>query len=134
MNYFGLIANEYSGVLTRTVGSTVQFGIEGCWTEKEFENQVLPLFKQQYVNIVILDATCLKDHMLEGIRYLKLNLPATSRLIILAPNLKDEAIYQQILVYGVFDVLRPEIDREKMSDLDIENQIMTDLQMKLALE
>lgn len=128
MEYFGIIANEYSGVISRTVGTQVQFNVEGCWTEKEFENKISPLFKQQYINIVILDVTCLKDHLLEGIRYLKLNIPSTVRLIVLAPNLKDEAIYQQILVYGVFDVLRPEVDKEKMSDVDIENQVMSELQ------
>ena len=83
MEYFGIIANEYAGVITRTVGTAVQFNVEGCWTEKEFENKINPLFKQQYINIVVLDVTCLKDHLLEGIRYLKLNLPTNVRLIVL---------------------------------------------------
>ena len=30
MEYFGIVSNEYSGIITRTVGGNVQADIKGC--------------------------------------------------------------------------------------------------------
>ncbi|MDO4500683.1 MAG: AAA family ATPase [Erysipelotrichaceae bacterium] len=130
LNNTSLIVNEYGGILSRLIEKPM-VRIDGHFNETEFEKEVAPLFKQQYLDVVIFDASALKDKVLEALRYLKVNLPSTVRLIVLYPNLEDDETYKQMLVYGIYDVIRPHIDKNTMSDTDIENKIIAEVNWAL---
>lgn len=131
MNQTSIIVNEYAGIIGRIIDRPV-VRIDGSFMESEFEREVAPLFKQQYLDMVILDATTLKEKVLEAARYLKINLAPSVRLIVVYPNLEDEAIYQQLLVYGIYDVVKPKINKHEMSDGEIEKKITAEINWAIS--
>lgn len=110
------------------VGSTV-----GAFSQTEFEAKAIEILKISNLEIIILDTTCIVDEtkILECVRYLKMLMKPETRLICLWPNLKDEAFIQQLLVYGVYDLLNPEIDENTMDDIAIANKITADIQYSI---
>lgn len=110
------------------VGSTV-----GSFSQTEFEAKAIEILKISNLEIIILDTTCIVDEtkILECVRYLKMLMKPETRLICLWPNLKDEAFIQQLLVYGVYDLLNPEIDENTMDDIAIANKITADIQYSI---
>ena len=127
LNQIALIANKHSGALAHVVEKPC-VRVDGCFNKTEFEAAVTPVLKMMYLDLVIVDATCVKDNFLDSLCYLKLNLPKAVRIIVLYPNLKDEAVLRQIYVYGIYDVVRPEIDEASMDDAAISKQISAEIQ------
>ena len=126
-NLIAIIANRFAGILNRVCEKPV-VRIDGVRADDEFDTYVAPTLKQQYLNIVLLDITAIDGDVIQAIRYLKESLVSSVRIIIVAPNLTDEVILQQILVYGIYDIVNPIIDFDSMDDAEIDKKIMNEVQ------
>lgn len=121
-----VISNAYHDAIYKVINRPM-VKIEGAFSANEFKKEVAPLFKQQYLNLLIFDATSIKDDILEALCYIKANLGSNVRIIILYPGLDDEKLYRQILAYGIYDVIDTKIDKDSMSDEDINKLIISEL-------
>lgn len=121
-----VISNTYHDAINKVIKRPM-VKIEGAFSANEFKKEVTPLFKQQYLNLLIFDATTIKDDILEALCYIKANLESNVRIIVLYPGLDDEKLYRQILAYGIYDVIDTKIDKDTMSDEDINKLIISEL-------
>ena len=121
-----IICNTYLDAINKVIKRPM-VAIGGSYNINEFKKETAPLFKQQYLNLLIFDASVIKDDVLEALCYLKANLDSNVRIIVLYPNLDDEKIYRQILAYGIYDVIDTKIDKDTMSDEDINKLIISEL-------
>ena len=121
-----IICNTYLDAINKVIKRPM-VAIGGSYNINEFKKETAPLFKQQYLNLLIFDASVIKDDVLEAICYLKTNLDSNVRIIVLYPNLDDGKIYRQILAYGIYDVIDTKIDKDSMSDEDINKLIISEL-------
>ncbi len=126
MNNIAIICNKYAGSLRRIINNPIAT-IEGELSLRMFQDKVTPIFRMEYLDIVVLDHTALKESFLEAVKYLKVQLPQRVRLIVLYPNLPVNDLYQQMLVYGVYDIVNPDCDSNRMDDLSIDKKITSDL-------
>lgn len=132
LNEIVCIANKYADDINLATNGKARIE-RGEFTFTEFQSKVVELCKNIYTNVCIFDASCVKpEDVLKAIRDLKLHLPKDVRIIVLYPNLTDEITLQQIHVYGIYDVVRPEINIEEMSDIEIANKIVTDVKWALS--
>ena len=122
-----IVANKYYDLINYVVDNPVGH-VRGEFDTEAFENEVSQALKQSAVDLVIFDASAVKTDFLEAVRYIKLQCKPETRVIVIYPNLNDEAVIQQLLVYGIFDIVNPEIDLESMSDIDIRNKLTAELQ------
>ena len=121
-----IICNTYLDAINKVIKRPM-VAIGGSYNINEFKKETAPLFKQQYLNLLIFDVSVIKDDVLEALCYLKTNLDSNVRIIVLYPNLDDEKIYRQILAYGIYDVIDTKIDKDTMSDEDINKLIISEL-------
>lgn len=121
-----IICNTYLDAINKVIKRPM-VAIGGSYNINEFKKETAPLFKQQYLNLLIFDASVIKDDVLEALCYLKANLDSNVRIIVLYPNLDDGKIYRQILAYGIYDVIDTKIDKDSMSDEDINKLIISEL-------
>ena len=126
MNNIAIICNKYAGSLRRIINNPIAT-VEGEMSLRTFQDKVTPVFRMEYLDIVVLDHTALKEEFLEAVKYLKVQLPQRVRLIVLYPNLPVDELYQQMLVYGVYDIVNPDCNPDKMNDMAIDKKITSDL-------
>lgn len=125
-----IIGNKYFDSINTATDLEAVGSAMGTYSQTEFESKVIEILKISNLELIILDTTCINDDskILECVRYLKMMMKPETRLIVLWPNLKDEAFIQQLLVYGVYDLLNPELDENIMDDLEIANKVIADIQ------
>lgn len=125
-----IIGNKYFDSINTATDLEAVGSAMGIYSQTEFESKVIEILKISNLELIILDTTCINDDskILECVRYLKMMMKPETRLIVLWPNLKDEAFIQQLLVYGVYDLLNPELDENTMDDLEIANKVIADIQ------
>lgn len=126
LNQIAYIGNKYTGVLTQAVEQPIG-RVEGEFEKAQFEEACTPILKLQYLDTLIVDISAIKANIAEELRWLKMTLSANTRIIVLAPNLDDKAIITQLLVYGIYDIVKPEINEETMDDLAIKNVLLTEI-------
>lgn len=117
-----IIGNKYYDILNKYDVNAVS-SIKGQYDLVRFKTDVLPAFKQQYLGIIIIDATCVPNCLIEALEYLKSNIDVETRIVVLAPNLKDEVIITKIYTYGIYDLINPELD-EGVENYTIQEDIL----------
>ena len=130
LNQVAYIGNKYAGVIALAVEQPIG-RVEGEYEKAQFEDACSPILKLQYLDLLVVDTTAIKGNIAEELRWLKMVLSSNTRIIVLAPNLDDKAIIQQLLVYGIYDIVRPEINEETMDDLAIKNTLLAELRWAL---
>lgn len=128
-----IIGNKHFNAINLATNSEAVGSSYGEFSQAEFESRMIELLKLSNLELIIMDTTCIaqEDKILECIRYLKMLMKAETRLIVLWPNLTNEAYIQQLLVYGVFDLLTPQLDENTMDDVDIAQKVTADIQYAL---
>ena len=130
LNQIAYIGNKYAGVIALAVEQPIG-RVEGEYEKAQFEEACSPILKLQYLDLLVVDTTAIKGNIAEELRWLKMVLAPNTRIIVLAPNLDDKAVIQQLLVYGIYDIVRPEINEETMDDLAIKNTLLAELRWAL---
>ena len=126
MNNIAIICNKYAGSLRRIINNPIAT-VEGEMSLRTFQDKITPVFRMEYLDIVVFDHTALKEDFLEAVKYLKMQLPQRVRLIVLYPNLPVNDMYQQMLVYGVYDIVNPDCNPNMFDDLAIDKKITSDM-------
>ena len=126
MNNIAIICNKYASSLRRIINNPIAT-VEGEMSLRTFQDKIAPVFRMEYLDIVVLDHTALKEDFLEAVKYLKMQLPQRVRLIVLYPNLPVNDMYQQMLVYGVYDIVNPDCNPNMLDDLAIDKKITSDM-------
>lgn len=126
LNQIAYIGNKYAGTIALAVEQPIG-RVEGEYEKQAFEEACNPILKLQYLDILIVDASAIKCSLVEELRWLKMTLSPNTRIIVLAPNLEDKAVITQLLVYGIYDIVKPEINEETMDDMAIKNTLLAEL-------
>ena len=66
MNNIAIICNKYAGSLRRIINNPIAT-VEGEMSLRTFQDKIAPVFRMEYLDIVVLDHTALKEDFLEAV-------------------------------------------------------------------
>lgn len=114
---YGLLSNKYTTVIQELVKGELFF-LRGEKNINSLKEELLPLTQNQNIDIIIVDITIFNDSydIIELVKFIRCILNDT-RIIILAPNLINEAIMFYLIAYGVYDIINPDIDLNQSDNM-----------------
>lgn len=124
INNYGTITNRFTGVIGQIIHDEAFICNNDQVTLEQFKMNVVELIKNQYIDLLIFDTSYLKDNndIPEAIKYLRMH-KDKMRIIVIAPNMCDDAFIAQLVKYGVFDIVNPEINEKLQKKEEIDELI-----------